>query len=100
MDTANNWREKMSKKKITELERGEYLDCGQLDDGSHICIRRGDRSMHGPYEIVKEIPGQSRRANPVLEKGFLTLQAAKEYAWKIWGNITGTDVKIKKGGDK
>ena len=79
-------------KKRDRLEYGEYIDCGVLPDGSHICVRRGESQL-GEYEVVRGVLGDNRRMQ-ILESGFITLIAAKEYAWKVWGSLTGKQVKI------
>lgn len=86
----------MTKKKLTALKPGEYFDCGKLEDGSHICVRRGG-SIHkiGDYEIVKDVPGGTPATDPVLDEGYITLEAAKIRAWQWVQNLKGEKVTAK-----
>lgn len=86
----------MTKKKLTELQPGDYFDCGKLDDGSHVCVRLGGSfRKQGNYEIVKDVPGGTPATDPVLDEGYLTLEAAKILAWQYIQNSKGEKVTAK-----
>jgi len=86
----------MTKKKLTELQPGDYFDCGKLKDGSHVCVRRGGSPRkQGEYEIVKDIPNGTSATDPVLDEGYLTLEAAKIRAWQCVQNLNKEKVTAK-----